>query len=496
MTNKPVSLIQLTNLKGNKELSETFVRYIGGLPPESKYRHQEIKDIALLLKNLKLPEDRCSDFIYGYTIPQFNQEFDLLKISADHVINIELKSGMKSKEEIEKQLKRHKHFLKLLQGEAHLFTFVSSENKLYKLDIQGLRDCSFDELHLYLCSSSPRQADLDDVFAPKNVLVSPLNDTKKFINGDYLLTENQENIKKELIKKIKESDSHVFFGLTGLPGTGKTLLLYDIARTLATRFKVLIIHAGKLCAGHYSLENNIDNIEIHAAKDLNSLPIKDADFILVDEAQRLYERTLSVIECWTIKTKAVCLFSYDPDQRLSYSERNSQTVARINNLCQDKIKELPTKIRTNKEVALFIQCLFNLKLYKNNFSFPHIKLFFEPNKESAVKLAKSLSTEDYQYIALTPSNYKNELDYQMGKMNSHNVIGQEFDKVSMVMDEHFFYDEKNHLSAAPHPNPDYICTQLLYQGLTRARIGIALVVTTEHLVEKILPLLAGMKTVH
>ena len=69
MTNKPVSLIQLTNLKDNEELSKAFVPYIAGSPSGDGYRHQEIEDIASLLTNFKLPEVCYSDFIYSYRIP-------------------------------------------------------------------------------------------------------------------------------------------------------------------------------------------------------------------------------------------------------------------------------------------------------------------------------------------------------------------------------------------------------------------------------------------
>ena len=37
--------------------------------------------------------------------------------------------------------------------------------------------------------------DLDKVFLPSNILVSPLNSTDRFLQEDYLLTEHQENIK-------------------------------------------------------------------------------------------------------------------------------------------------------------------------------------------------------------------------------------------------------------------------------------------------------------
>lgn len=37
-----------------------------------------------------------------------------------------------------------------------------------------------------------------------------------------------------------------------------------------------------------------------------------------------------------------------------------------------------------------------------------------------------------------------------------------------------------------HPNPDYIFTKLLYQGLTRAREEILLIITNENILEKVL----------
>lgn len=494
MTNKPVSLIQLTNLKDNKELSEAFVRYIAGLPPESKYRHQEIEDISSLLKNLELSDDQCSGFIYGYTIPQFNQEFDLLKISANNVINIELKSGAKPKEEIEKQLKRHEHFLKMLPGAKFLFTYVSSENKLYKLVNGLLVDCSFGELQAFFSSSEPLSMDLDEEFAPKNVLVSPLNDTEKFINGNYLLTDNQENIKKDILNQIRDSSSYLFYGLTGMPGTGKTLLLYDIALTLAKQKRVLIVHGGNLNEGHVKLQGKLQNIDICPAKDLPRYLSDKIDCILVDEAQRLYVSALSIIEYNTIGTNGFCLFSYDPEQRLSHAEIRRLTVNNIESLCKKNIKRLTVKIRTNKEVALFVKCLFNLKDYQKGFSFPHIKVFFEPDKIRAVNLAKSMRNQGYQYIALTPSIHDHELDYQDGNKNTHMVIGQEFDKVCMIIDEHFSYNDEGHLvEAKRHPCPNYICTKLLSQGLTRARTGIALIVRTESLLEKILTLFQDTK---
>lgn len=494
MTNKPVSLIQLTNLKDNEELSKAFVPYIAGSPFGSGYRHQEIEDIASLLANFKLPENCYSDFIYGYKIAHFNEEFDLIKITNNQVINIELKSQMISKAKIEVQLKRHEHALKLLSDQIYCFTYVSKTNQLFRWYDGKLFECSFEALKNVLVSSLiTRDVDLDEVFAPKNILVSPLNNSERFIRGEYLLTQNQEDFKQDILSKIRNCNSSIFLGITGGPGTGKTLLLYDIAKELSKTKKVLVIHCGALCQGHRFLQLNLKNVEIHSIAYFQFNDIGyDIDCILLDEAQRIYDLMLEVIIGHASHKKLPCIISYDKNQQLSHSELKRKSVIRITNLCVKSYK-LTTTIRTNEETIKFIDCLFNLNNDHKNVSFPNIKLFYESNKKRAADLAKSMGMLGYQYIGLTASSYHYALAYQKGGLSTHAVIGQEFDKVCMIMDEHFFYNEENHLSCLPHPHHDYICTNLLRQGLTRARTGIALVVTTKHLVEKILPLLTSTK---
>ena len=45
------------------------------------------------------------------------------------------------------------------------------------------------------------------------------------------------------------------------------------------------------------------------------------------------------------------------------------------------------------------------------------------------------------------------------------------------------------LTGREHPNPDYLFEQLLYQGLTRVRSKLALVICSATILENILPLL-------
>ena len=95
--------------------------------------------------------------------------------------------------------------------------------------------------------------------------------------------------------------------------------------------------------------------------------------------------------------------------------------------------------------------------------------------------------ECYTYISYTSSFYNSGLEYQKNDLNTHKVIGQEFDGVVMIMDDNFYYDGSI-LKGKRHPNPDYIFTQLLYQGLTRVREKLALIITDETLLCRVLVL--------
>ena len=232
----------------------------------------------------------------------------------------------------------------------------------------------------------------------------------------------------------------------------------------------------------------LSNIKIISAKALRFREIKDVDIVIVEEAHRLYTDSLDKAERWVKKAKSTCLFSYDAGQTLSASEKRRKTAESIDVLCENTAYRLKNKIRTNKELALFITCLFDLTKFRDEYAFPNVKVIFEPNKRIAHRIAQELACEDYTYISFTPSLYNHELDYQISEYNTHNVIGQEFEGVCMLLDENWFY-ENNRLKAYTHPNPDYLFNQLLYQGLTRVRSKLALVICSESVLKNIIPLL-------
>ena len=84
---------------------------------------------------------------------------------------------------------------------------------------------------------------------------------------------------------------------------------------------------------------------------------------------------------------------------------------------------------------------------------------------------------DYVFINYSKSNvrYSSYSQYEED-YDTHHVIGQEFDNVLILMDKSFYYDDDGVLQGIPHPNPDYLYPNLFYQGISRVREKIALIV--------------------
>lgn len=94
------------------------------------------------------------------------------------------------------------------------FTFVSDSGTFYKLCNDEVVKTSADEVAKY-CDGEASAIDLNAVFMPKNVLVSPLNDPDRFLSGDYLLTQHQQDIEDKILSYVKNSGDGRFIGLTG-----------------------------------------------------------------------------------------------------------------------------------------------------------------------------------------------------------------------------------------------------------------------------------------
>lgn len=432
-------------------------------------------------------------FYTFFTIEHISKEFDILKIAKDksRIINIELKSEMIPLEKIEKQLIQNAYYLRSISTEIYSFTYVSDENKFYKLDdVHGLKECFGKEIADMLKSFGPYyEYDLEDLFQAKDFLISPLNTPDKFLEKKYFLTEQQNNVKKDILNKIKNIEKETILGINGSPGTGKSLLIFDLAREISDCQSVCIIHSGILSRGHMYLKSKMENVDIIAAKESKDYDFKQIDCIFIDEAQRIYKNQFENIKEKVVLNKKVLILAYDCRQVLAESEVKRNMSRKIEEIVEKKYV-LSEKIRTNPELAEFITRILDLNKARRNhrYTYDKVDIIYASSKEEAGEIIDKYRREQYKFINYTESKYKSQsFDQYGGEFTTHEVVGQEYDNVFMVLDNTFFYDEHNKLCAKEHPYPNYLYLNLFFQGISRTREHLCiLIIGDQQLFHKIL----------
>lgn len=424
------------------------------------------------------------NFFVGYKIPQIGKEFDLLRINDQNIVNIELKSEAEE-EKVLKQLQRNSYYLKFLNKEVLLFTYVQESDTLYMLndDESNLLTKDFDFLSKELLKDNGEIEDIDKLFNPSNYLISPFNSTQQFMQKKYFLTEHQEEIKCNILKAT-ESHKAEFMALTGAAGTGKTLLIYDIAKELRNKEKkILIVHCAQLNEGQYVLQNKY-RWDICMAKNIGYKNLAEFDVIIVDEAQRIYQAQFDDIKANVEKKNMKCIFSYDEKQYLKNDEKSRNISNQISKILTQDVFPLTKKIRTNKEIASFIKHLFDNQENIKHSDYSKIDLYYCSDKAKVVVMSEYLQKKGWKIPRYTPgtiSRFKYERYGINDAESAHAVIGQEFDKVVAIIDETFKYDAKGQLTASSYY---YSQRQMLYQILTRARLKLFIIILNNEVMLK------------
>ena len=455
-----------------------------------EHEFDALRKFVELLRNKNVEIEVFEGFFYSFKIEQIGKEFDLLKIDKGNlVLNIELKSEQIEEEKIKKQLKQNKYYLNYLANDIKLFTFVGETQEVYQyVDgsiIKSSIDILLNVMRLFVAYESEG---VETLFKANQYLISPINTPEVFLQGQYFLTKQQENIKQNILDIVyKDNEATFFLGITGKAGTGKTLLLYDIARTVAeSNNRCCVVHSGILSEGHCYLNNHWSDVSVIAAKDLKgdgSNILLNYDFILVDESQRIYVSAVDAIKKIALENGKVVIFSYDFGQALSHAEEKRDIPSILRQIEGFQEFSLSEKIRTSKEIASFYKTLLDLndraRAYMN---YSNIEILYANHVGEALELIDLYEKKyGYVFIAYTQSVYiRSVIDIYPNKHDTHHVIGQEYDKVMIIVDENFRYDESGKIQGKKHPNPDYRFYKLLYQGVSRAREKLCILVVNNY----------------
>ncbi len=455
---KPIHLQSLLN--AHEDLSTiSFERYLQQFSMD-KIRDSELNDLKQLLKQFNhLSYVPLHQFFVGYRIKQISKEFDLLRIGRNYIINIELKRESSLKR-IKRQLLQNIYYLKFLELDIYSFTYISSTNTLYRLDGENLLPVSPTKLIETLNKQIVRQlSNIDDLFDPINYLLSPLEEPHAFMKGEYFLTAPQTTFKKEIVDLVENNYSIV---IDGAPGTGKTLLTYDLVKHwLREGRKVILIHGNTLSKAQCILSEQYGwNIQTS-----ERIAIKNSDIVVIDEAQRLSYKHLQHIRQQLEAQKIPAVFSLDAGFYLFEKDHKIDVLGYLVKHFSPKVYELKMVMRYNKEMYTFAQQLIDQKSQFQYEYFPNVSVkYFSTRKDAQSFFAESQRSK---WLVVNCFEYE--------RFIKRDILGKEFNHVCVIIDENFIYKANGRLSA-PGKGTVIDPMKILYHTIVRTRKKLQLVV--------------------
>lgn len=402
----------------------------------------------------------------------FQEQFDVLRVSNEAILNIELKSNMVPLKEIQDQLDRHNYLLGCLPGNKKviLYTFISSEKKVYVFKDEELRESTLEELFNSIPDDYYEENPLLNLKS-EDFIISPYSDIDRYLNARYFLNDEQKKIVKEVTSK--PSGEHVM--IKGGAGTGKSLVLFDLANRLTEKGKsVLLVFCSTLkSTNKINSKVNFSFTDILNI-DFTKLNLQNYDYILLDESQRLWETKYELL----LETKSTLIFAVDKAQTLQPLEEQTNIEDKLDNLIiDDKNKyKLKEKVRTDISLSTFIHKLFNKsRSGLQPINFPKVNAIYFDRKSEAEEFVKNLiAIEEYvsievpQYKTRSTGNIKNQKIFPFST-DGFNVIGREFDNVLIPIDDRVQY-VSNELKFNHGENYyPYLASNGLFQAITRVK---------------------------
>mgnify|MGYP002534022047 FL=1 len=451
---KSISIYTITRNQ-NIECLQKLERQLSGRTYFLKMREWELESMKALVRELEvhmhMQDVHALRFFYSFQVPRLGKEFDLLQIKDDQIVNIELKSGKVSDEAVRKQLLQNRYYLSVQGKMIQSYTYISSQERLVRLNNHDhIVEADWDQLCLALQrQSKDYEGDIEDLFQAEMYLFSPVTEPERFLNKEYFLTSQQKDIERKILDKIRKV-KYGYFWFSGLPGTGKTLLLYDIAMKLSVHQKVCMIHCGETGKEWKILHDRLLRIAFLSDSQLEECPdLKEYSAILVDEAHLLTEKKLHVI--LELSEKHPVIFSSDDEDMISDEEMDRTMIREIEHLPDIQSFHLTNRIRTNAELSSFIQNMMHLPEKRTVRYYPHIQVVYANDEEEAEILLKG---------------------YQ--------------DQLVFIIDERYYYDEKGYLREQRQKQQKPTAVRMLFHRLNEAREEFAIIVKRNEAVYEVL----------
>ena len=168
------------------------------------------------------------------------------------------------------------------------------------------------------------------------------------------------------------------------------------------------------------------------------------------------------------------MFAIDSHQCTYDYELDYDIKAKSKVLKNTKYFKLTNTIRINKELSLFIKNLFNRKFMHPHILYNNVEIMNTENENELIHTINYFINKSYTFIHYSDDNSETgKALLPLSAFDTANVTGQEFAKIIMFVDERFFYKGNNLKS---HNDGNTLLSRMLYQGLTRARESIAIIV--------------------
>lgn len=448
---KSVSIYALTRNQNGDQLQK-MEHHLSGRDSFLKIRDWEIGSMRALVNQLEahMEEVPLLRFFYSFQIPRLGKEFDLLQIKDGQILNIELKSGAVPDHAIRRQLLQNRYYLSVLGRPIRSYTYISSANRLVRLNSHDhIVEADWELLCRDLMQESADYEDeIEKLFRAELYLISPWTQPERFLKKEYFLTCQQRDIERQILKKIRAEKTGIF-SFSGLPGTGKTLLLYDLAMKLSNRQPVCIIHCKEEGKKWNILQKRLQRVTFLSANEIETQLARGSfHTVLVDEAHLLSEEKGRALLGFCQNRPLI--FDGDREDMIAPEELPPNTMTLLETLPKIQSFRLTNRIRTNAELSSFICDMMHLPRQKTQKSYPHIAVVYANTDTEAEKLLYAYEKQGYQ------------------RTNT----GEETDRLVVLLEDFWYYEKTGYLRSGS----EEVGVRRLFHQLSTAKEELALIV--------------------